>query len=105
MKISTSELKGRQLDYAVAIFEGFFTDCPNEAPKYSEYWEYCGELITKYEIYLSNEDGRWFASMPPHMNGFIQQGETPQIAICRAVVINFLGDEIDIPDELVGDDE
>lgn len=29
------------------------------------------------------------------------EGETPQIAICRAVVAAKLGDEVDIPDELM----
>lgn len=29
------------------------------------------------------------------------EGETPQIAICRAVVASKLGDEVDIPDELM----
>ncbi|WP_233458134.1 hypothetical protein [Arsenophonus endosymbiont of Apis mellifera] len=55
---------------------------------------------------MSNEDGEWFASMSPHMNECIQAGETPQIAICRAVVINFLGDEVDnVPDQLVDEDD
>lgn len=31
------------------------------------------------------------------------EGETPQIAICRAVVAAKLGDEVDIPDELMNE--
>lgn len=109
MKIKTSELKGGALDFATAVADGFDADYlkrnPNAIPEYSEYWNDCGDLITEHEINLSNEDGEWFASMAPHMNECIQSGETPQIAICRAVVINFLGDEVDIPDDLVGEDD
>ncbi|MDC9598920.1 hypothetical protein [Xenorhabdus anantnagensis] len=32
----------------------------------------------------------------------MQTGDTPQIAICRAVVAAQLGDEVEIPDELEG---
>lgn len=109
MKIKTSELKDEALNWATAIAYGmninFLKRNPYAAPEYSKSWDKCGELIDKYEIWFSNADNKSIASAPPHMNSAIKTGETPKIAICRAVVAMEFGDEVDIPDDLVGEDE
>lgn len=110
MKIKTSELKGRALDFATAVADGFETDYlkrnPDSIPKYTENWDDCGELIDKYGIELSNElvNEKWiYYTTFSHLMGEYTQGENTKIAICRAVVAFELGDEVDIPDELVGE--
>ncbi|MDQ7510998.1 phage protein NinX family protein [Salmonella enterica] len=64
-------------------------------------WSQCGPLIAAYGVWLSDKDGAFTASCKPHFDIAIYDAETPQIAICRAVVAARLGDEVDIPDELM----
>ncbi|CDG86454.1 hypothetical protein XBFFL1_520002 [Xenorhabdus bovienii str. feltiae Florida] len=67
-------------------------------------WSICGQLIDKYNIELVNELLDcvlfWSANCNYVSDDYLD-GQTPQIAICRAVVAAQLGDEVDIPDELV----
>ncbi|HGJ5860618.1 MAG TPA: phage protein NinX family protein [Arsenophonus nasoniae] len=119
MKIKTSELKGRELDWAVGkaenkeIFIGdagnLFVTCGGfKDNKVVSFWKptdcfaTCDILIKKNDICLSSDGQHHVASAPPHTGVTIQQGETLLIAICRAVVAIKLGMEVDIPDELVG---
>ncbi|CBJ80326.1 hypothetical protein XBJ2_500033 [Xenorhabdus bovienii str. Jollieti] len=146
MKLKTSELTGRALDFSVAkatdmdiyIFgrpsdaeygwignnnvtmESFLTsivtidfcgkmriEFNGEAKSYSPStnWSQCGELIEKYhiELYFNSVNEVWSAYIFNYekFESVIEDGSTPQIAICRAVVAAKLGDEIEIPDELV----
>ncbi|CDM88202.1 phage protein NinX family protein [Xenorhabdus bovienii] len=127
MKIKTSELTGRALDWAVCLAIGGAANKDNtevQAPNRDYYllsngkgnftpstdWDQCGELMDKYCKSFgmvqrrANETWRAFAYGTPR-NGQdtmrLASGDTLQIAFCRAVVAAQLGDEIDIPDELV----
>ncbi|MCG3462723.1 DUF2591 domain-containing protein [Xenorhabdus bovienii] len=125
MKIKTSELTGRALDWAVARTVGYesikispktkdilvgYIDRPiTYSPTLN--WGQIPALLIDYRIAIIPErlsdtggsDG-WYARF--YLDGGKQYTtdvcECPQIAICRAVVAAQLGDEIDIPDELVG---
>ncbi|MGJ0636831.1 phage protein NinX family protein [Xenorhabdus bovienii] len=105
MKIKTSELTGKALDYAVAMANNFRA-CNGHLCIYSPStdWSQCGELIDKYNIELVNELLDcvlfWSANCNYVSDDYLD-GQTPQIAICRAVVAAQLGDEVEIPDELV----
>ncbi|MDC9582770.1 DUF2591 family protein [Xenorhabdus sp. PR6a] len=73
-------------------------------------WKQCGQLIDKYcKSFGLVQDGtgktwRSFAYGKP-VNGIdmmmLSSGDSIQIAFCRALVTAMLGDEIDIPDELL----
>ncbi|PHM46574.1 phage protein NinX family protein [Xenorhabdus miraniensis] len=125
MKIKTSELTGRALDWAVAMALGAeingegFLELPsghfvNKKSRYYSFkpstdWAQCGQLIDEYlgdVTRMEFTDTHWVASCRAlTVDDFsifkVQKGETPQIAICRAVVAAKLGEEVDIPDELV----
>lgn len=104
-----------------------FTNCPAYPQKYvwldkgsscfspSSNWMACGPLIEQfklslylhseyeingegvYDVYEAGCSADWFvdASTPD------QVSTDPKVAICRAVVASKLGDEVDIPDELM----
>ncbi|MGY6030691.1 phage protein NinX family protein [Phytobacter sp. AG2a] len=124
MKIKTAELSGRALDWAVAIADRQLDDCSAEGMSilidrqkayrpvfdYSGNWEKCGPLIEKFKIscYASvdPENGKlyhWVAvnEKLPYAKRRGHTADDPKIAICRAVVASKLGDEVDIPDELM----
>ena len=123
MKIKTSELTGAALDWAVGQTEDFevsvaklnrsvwvrITDPKRFGERYkpSTNWAQGGPLIERFNIWL---DGPicgvsiWSASvMDTQLNEFSASHdcETPLIAICRAVVACKLGDEVEVPDQLV----
>ncbi|MEH3454064.1 phage protein NinX family protein [Phytobacter diazotrophicus] len=123
MKVKTAELSGRTLDFAVATAMGlrikiegsefwnvtksgeFFDHCD-----FTNSWFLCGsllesELISCYAS-INPEDEtvyHWCAvkevSDYRKRRGFTDSD--PKVAICRAVVASKLGDEVDIPDELM----
>ncbi|MGJ0578577.1 phage protein NinX family protein [Xenorhabdus bovienii] len=108
MKIKTSELTGRALDWAVALADGFdinsLIGMPQLTPEYSTDWSECGPLIEKYNIELVNELLDcvlfWSANCNYVSDDYLD-GQTPQIAICRAVVAAQLGSQVNIPDDLL----
>ncbi|QDX29524.1 phage protein NinX family protein [Dickeya poaceiphila] len=71
----------------------------------STHWKECAPLIEKYGIWLSDDEDEnrltHIASIHPHVDNAIQRGETQLIAICRAVVASVLGEEVEVPQELV----
>lgn len=119
MLLKTSELSGLALDYAVAQCEGikchivpkgFFqygklvtdddwdydNDCAYEL-NFSTDWSQGGPIIEREEIdtlYLE----RWIAYSRTNI---IKFGPTPLIAAMRCYVTSKLGDEVDIPTELL----
>ncbi|MDE9571291.1 phage protein NinX family protein [Xenorhabdus bovienii] len=122
MKIKTSELTGRALDWAVCLAIGGTANEDNtevQAPNNGYYllsngkgnftpstdWSQCGELIEKHRVELDfnsvSEEWSAYIFNFEELESVIEDGDTPQIAICRAVVATQLGDEVDIPDELV----
>ena len=120
MKIKTSELTGVALDWAVAKCEGntFAGEYPHllesgfRPPRYSTDWSQGGPIIEREKIDLFTEKQTfpesWVASVARYQNGgrlvgwrLHQYGPTPLIAAMRCYCESKLGDEIDIPDELV----
>jgi hypothetical protein len=118
MKIKTSELTGAALDWAVAKCEGVSLGSfkaavawmkrrepsddeleAHHAYQYSTSWHAGGPIIEREKIELRH-DGRsswcaWIAS-----TGAVH-GPTPLIAAMRCRVASKLGDEVDVPEELL----
>lgn len=128
MKIKTSELIGPALVWAVAILEfpkgsyggeaDHYSGNNNERwirvpdpanhtyvlAKYSTDWAQGGPIIEREEIgsfhYIHGFHGpTWSASIGP--GGFQQDGPTLLIAAMRCYVASKLGDEVDVPEELL----
>ena len=110
MRIKTSELEGAALDWAVAMAicpESFKTDQKDSNGLYpwstgwlrngspSTDWSQGGPLIEWY--YVDVESGPWSA----YYGRKTMHGDSPLIAVCRAIVAAKLGDEVDVPDELL----
>ena len=119
----TSELTGTALDWAVAKCEGLAVSaratkwrdehCPH---KYSTDWSQGGPIIEREHMALgSTPDGlcsayapegtRWIKYADKAVEYFQwaykQQGPTPLIAAMRCYVASKLGDEVEIPEELI----
>lgn len=120
MKVKTSELQGPALDWAVAKCEGYTDYCPETEkmlpPRkeygwvslceyhYSSDWAQGGPIVERERIDLS-----WAFSSPHDWSAWPKNdgtrrtdGPTPLIAAMRCFVASRLGDEVEVPDELVG---
>lgn len=120
--MKVSELSGAELDYWVARAQGWTKEkypsldggeddcwCWDGAPRITVFgycphdnWMQCGPLIEKYKISLGYSSSfGWIAEIwqkQKIMRGFdhIEQcGESPAIAICRAVVASAYGEEVE----------
>jgi hypothetical protein len=111
MMTKTTDLIGAALDWAVAKCEGSAYHGPAWT-KYSTDWSQGGPIIERERVDLFTEKGTtpdsWVASIAQHQNGhrlvgwrLHQYGPTPLIAAMRCYVASKLGDEIDVPDELI----
>lgn len=109
MKIKTSELSGKALDYVVALCEGrdktyldYFGSQwhLNKSLCYSSNWSQGGPIIERARIELLPAVGGYLAS---HYTNQEQSyiGNTLLIAAMRCYVALKLGDSVDIPDELL----
>jgi hypothetical protein len=110
--MKTNELTGAALDWAVAKCEGrqepevvnnfavaWYT-WPNT--HYSTDWAQGGPIIEREGIHTGQGmDGLWYANKG--ISKYHQFGRTPLIAAMRCYVASKLGDDIDIPEELIGD--
>jgi hypothetical protein len=110
--MKTNELTGAALDWAVAKCEGrqepevvnnfavaWYT-WPNT--HYSTNWAQGGPIIEREGIHTGQGmDGLWYANKG--ISKYHQFGRTPLIAAMRCYVASKLGDDIDIPEELIGD--
>lgn len=110
MKVKVSELSGAALDWAVAVVEGDGDITPSLLVKHykpSTDWSEGGPLIEREGITVHCRDlgkyPEWVADyitwLPEHE--WENHGETALIAACRAIVREKLGEEIEIPDELL----
>jgi hypothetical protein len=107
----TSELTGAALDWAVAKCEGH-TDSKDFAWYYdrrntfnfSTNWAQGGPIIEREGIELTCTD-EWKAFMPFQSNPCDEDGPTPLIAAMRCYVASKLGDDMEIPNELTGDNK
>ena len=128
MKVSTSELAGAALDWAVAKCEGvrtvlaryehtmtgvcvldaelveMGTDGPQEL-RYSRDWARGGPIIEREGISTEFDKAGYKDSWVAYKLGVPyednpESGPTPLIAAMRCYVASKLGDEVDIPEEL-----
>lgn len=120
MKINSTELKDLALDWAVAKCEGF-TSTQDETETWLEHadgrcgysgqynfstdWRQGGPIIEREKITVAyNFDAeRWEAdTLTEEGDGFHNSyGPTPLIAAMRCFVASKLGDEVDVPGELM----
>lgn len=113
--IKVSELTGSALDWAVAKCEGYFEthgSPSNEVLYLSQHsfspstdWAQGGPIIERENILL-NPQYPWWASTMRHIaalntNSLIYTGPTPLVAAMRCYVASKLGDEVEIPKELL----
>ncbi len=120
MLVKSYDLTGGALDWAVAtalghtvIIDGsmWIVDSAEryEVPVlFSEDAVETVSMLKEYKISLMHveeddpypiDDGPWSANIPGQEYGYT--GPTPEIAICRCVVAYKLGEDIEIPDELL----
>ena len=118
--MKTYELFGAALDWAVAKCEPddtlaiYFDEstgeslCHDDWPENQEYkpstdWAQGGPIIEREGIALQMHFGHWIAL--PYDSVFseeaYQQGPTPLIAAMRCYVASRLGDEVEVPEELL----
>lgn len=101
--MKTSELIGAALDWAVAQATGF--DNGDWLPDYSTEWCHGGAIIEREQIniVLHYSGKYWQAASEEWMltDGYPSVGETPLIAAMRCYVESELGDEVEVPDELI----
>ena len=114
MKIKTSDLNGIALDWAVASIEcdtGWLARHMHllYTMPYSTDWAQGGPIIERERMTLSyNKNGQTYSA---HVSRFRQRGmsnrtrwrsgPTPLVAAMRCYVASKLGEEIDIPQELL----
>ena len=109
--MKTSELTGAALDWAVAKCEGYDwmnlnmvhprNGLPCGVIPYSTDWAQGGPIIEREGIDVSTmrNSKRWIAQLDTRV--FTGYGETPLIAAMRCYVASKLGDEVEIPQELL----
>ena len=105
MKIKTSELIGLPLDWAaecalsgrVVDVNDFVMRSADES--YSKHWDQGGPIIEWEKIAVDYDHDVWNASLaalPAYYSG-----PTPLIAAMRCFVASKLGDEVEVPEELL----
>jgi hypothetical protein len=98
--MKTSELQGAALDWAVAkceyfpVRDGFDDNCP----EYSTDWAQGGPIIDRERICLIDQGGDYWQGLWGWKEAF---GPTPMIAAMRCYVAGKMGDEVDVPEELL----
>ena len=116
MKIKTSELTGAALDWAVAKCEGLEPGIVIvggavivgsnglQVPAYSTDWSQGGPIIEREKIgSLHEARGVWSASTKWEDPAKVFYGKTKLIAAMRCYVASKLGEEVEIPNELIGE--
>ncbi len=114
--MKTNELSGTALDWAVAKCEGLLcfgyrtdgerfaiedSDGQIEGFMPSTDWAEGGAIIEREGMQLW-KGGTWCASLDQSFNPpEFETGETPLIAAMRCYVASKLGDEVEIPEELI----
>ena len=111
MKIKVSNATNTQLDWLVTDLENFKRYGPKDwleqRPRAfcpSTNWEQGGPIIEQESIAICKlEDGDWRGQLHAESLGPYcrQYGSTPLIAAMRCYVASKLGDEVEIPKELI----
>jgi hypothetical protein len=108
MKLKVSELTGVALDFAVSVCEhNVAWEVEGEdRDYYSTNWAQGGPIIERESIQLTPCESmvEWSAGMMFRQGCEDYTGPTPLIAAMRCYVASKLGDEVEIPNELVTDD-
>jgi hypothetical protein len=105
--MKTSELTGAALDWAVAKCEGYRLDLvPEDSYTPSTDWSQGGPIIEREGISIvqQGDAAEWVASVYNHHEDdwhLHTNGPTPLIAAMRCYVASKLGDDINIPEELL----
>jgi hypothetical protein len=109
--IKTNELKGSALDWVVAKCEepdltlaGFTDVWERYDHAFSLNWSKGGEIIERECIdlkYLGNN--HWDAHC--QNANFYESGSTPLVAAMRCYVASKLGDEVEIPEEIINENQ
>ena len=108
--MKTSELTGHALNWVVNQIE----ECCDDpcAPLFSTDWSQGGPIIEREGIAidclrLCGDIDEWVAALPSNTTWedeeFVKEynGPTPLVAAMRCYVASKLGDEVDVPDELM----
>ena len=111
MKIKVSEASGPALDWMVAKCEGVKVEkimglslwSSANWHRYSTDWAQGGPIIAREGITLRNfiQGARWDAEIDDLA---LESGPTPLIAAMRCLCASKLGDEVEVPDELIDDE-
>ena len=118
MKISTSELAGPALDWAVAKCEGFSYEAYESNRKKwaagtyrpqhwmpSTDWSQGGPIVVREGVSLNfmqfDNPPYWTAHIRHEKVRFGACAPTPLIAAMRCYITSKLGDEVDVPEELL----
>ena len=113
MKIKVSEASGPALDWMVAKCEGnlplSYDDWGQVWPHYSTDWAQGGPIIEREKIELRYHDvivaGIWYRDgIGSDECSHKAIGPTPLIAAMRCLCASKLGDEVEVPDELIDDE-
>jgi hypothetical protein len=95
MKIKISELNRAALDWAV----GQADECDLAPVEYSTKWEFGGLIIEREGISVYFENGDWHAKAQSKPVTYYDY--SPLVAAMRCYVASKLGDEVEVPDELL----
>ena len=112
MKTKTIELIGDALNWAVTYalhgeaVHYIFEHQPRCAHRYSTNWYIGGQIIERERIDLFwQSESQCFVGSMTRLHkvgwGHLQYGPTPLIAAMRCYVTSKLGDEVEIPEELL----
>jgi hypothetical protein len=112
--MKTRDLIGPALDWAVSKCAGWRRELcylNTEYPNYSENWSLAGPIIERELINVCCASlGGWVstifddtAELLENSFKFRQYGTTPIVAAMRCYVASKMGDDIDVPSELIGE--
>jgi hypothetical protein len=103
--VKVSGLSGATLDWAVAKCEGFLCEYEYSGALvlYSTDWSQGGPIIEREGMSLDQfaDYPKWQAECNSNDYHNRQHGPTPLIAAMRCYVTSKLGDEVEIPEELI----
>ena len=101
MKLKTSELTGVFLDWTVHV--ALHGECEGYPEyEYSTDWAQGGPIIEREGMLIAPDPCGWEARHPGDDGDSTEAvGPTPLIAAMRCYVASKLGDEVDVPDELI----
>ena len=102
--MKTAELTGSALDWAVTKCEGFDVGLNGGTWGvwgWATKWEQGGPIIEREKLDVFCSGNVWDASTGDRHPNVIKTGTTPLIAAMRCYVTSKLGEDIDIPKELL----